>query len=207
MEGWILVKKIIVWFLFSIFIISYCDLQSYAEPTIEIHKDTIEVRTEKAGDFSYVFEYKNLGCKYLKVFGIMDYTDFIYLDLCATNLKAIELSGVTAVSEFPVNIFISEENLESFIFPSNLKNIGSRTFISCTNLKNVVLPKKLECIGRESFQKCPNLNMMVSCTIKIGEGSFYRSPGVTIVEVEPEPMCGCCSWLWQWLSEDKEKVD
>lgn len=42
--------------------------------------------------------------------------------------------------------------------------------------------------------------------VKGAAGEFYGSLGTTIVEEDPESICGCWTRVWQWLGDFKEKA-
>ncbi len=146
---------------------------------------------------------KNRKCDHLIIFGKLSKDAFLYLEGIAFYCETLDMSDLD-IDAIPHESFIENHKLRKVILPKKLKKVEFCCFSGCYFLETVVLPEGLRGIGHGSFMDCPKLKMEVSSNIRCEENVFNRSPGVTILD--SEPMCGCCSWLWQWLSENKEKT-
>lgn len=100
--------------------------------------------------------------------------------------------------------FIENVKLRKVILPKNLKEIEPVCFSDCYKLETVVLPDNLREIGHGS--SCRKLNMQIYSKVKLGRNVFWDSPGVTIIEADSDPVCGCWTQVWQWISDIKEKT-
>jgi len=142
---------------------------------------------------------KNIRGKPLKVTGKVSKGEFTNIEWISSECELLDMSDLE-IDVIPHQSFIERNNLRVIILPKKLKEIEPCCFSGCYNLETVVLPESLREIGHGSFQSCPRLKMQVSSWIKFTDDDFYRSPGVTIVEVEPEvPSCRFCSWVWDCM--------
>lgn len=119
------------------------------------------------------------------------------------GLKYVDLSGCTAQNnEITAHAFSENTSLEVFIFPQNIKKIGSNAFSDCTALSDITLPDTLTEIGEYAFKNCKSLNsidMPDSVTV-LSEGAFYASgiSSVTLplsLEVIPKNCFNSCGNL------------
>lgn len=97
-----------------------------------------------------------------------------------TMLNRIDFSeGLTRIEEGAFRY----TSVESLLFPSSLKEIGSMAFDGSYNLSRIVIPEGVETIGEGAFFECPKLkNVNVPKSVKnIGDYSFGFVTGASDV--------------------------
>lgn len=72
-----------------------------------------------------------------------------------TALETVKFEAGSKCRSIPEDCFYSCTQLNSIVFPENLRIIQSRAFYRCKELKEITLPDTLTKIGAEAFYFCP----------------------------------------------------
>ena len=67
------------------------------------------------------------------------------------------------------------QNIESYVIPSNVTSIGNSAFGDCRSLSDIVIPSSVTSIGDSAFSGCSSLSEVVipSSVTSIGKRAFY----------------------------------
>ncbi len=129
----------------------------------------------------------------LTVIGTIDVRDFVTMRDSMKMLSVIDLSATTIEyyagcigymcpnypNAIPINIFNSDSNLTSFVFPKSLTYIGEDAFNNCQNLRDTLnLPSSITYIGAQAFNNCYNL-----------KGSFNLPSSITYIADDAFSFC------------------
>jgi len=194
------IKKICAYFMLCVMILAVCSRVNKVSAYELTETDEGKVLKLSTAEL-YEACVKNTKCDRLIVVGKIAKSVFWFIE--DLECEVLDLSDLE-IDVIPHESFIENHKLRKVILPKKLKKVEFCCFSGCYFLETVVLPEGLRGIGHGSFMDCPKLKMEVSSNIRCEENVFNRSPGVTILD--SEPMCGCCLWLWQWLSDFKEKT-
>lgn len=74
-----------------------------------------------------------------------------------TNLKKVDLSGMTHLVSLPMYAFAECSNLESIKLPDNLISLQDSAFEGCKKLSNIELPSNISSIYSRAFAYCKSL--------------------------------------------------
>ena len=71
-------------------------------------------------------------------------------------------------------ISFRNQNIESYVIPSSVTNIGASAFLGCRSLSEIVIPSSVTCIGASAFSICDSLSDIVipSSVTSIGDSAF-----------------------------------
>ena len=115
----------------------------------EIHVETKgELENELAG-----YDYANIES--LKITGVLNDVDFLFIYRMMPNLKDLDISEVN-ITALPKQAFYKSTNVENLILPNTLVTIGGSMFYQ-SKLKTVVIPANVTIIGNSAFQQCKSL--------------------------------------------------
>lgn len=103
------------------------------------------------------------------------------ISICDKSCNTVQISS--AVRRISPRAFSYCENLDSFVVPKNIEEIGFCAFMNCSKLKYIVIPKSVDRIGFDVFHGCDSLKA-VYC------------------EHKDKPI----GWHPEWLGKEKIKV-
>ena len=127
----------------------------------EIHVETKgELENELAG-----YDYANIES--LKITGVLNDVDFLFIYRMMPNLKDLDISEVN-ITALPTQAFY-KSNIEDLILPNTLATIGEEMFYR-SKLKTVVIPANVTTIGGSAFKNCSSL-----ATVTFEKGSNLKT--------------------------------
>jgi hypothetical protein len=90
--------------------------------------------------------------------------------------------------------FPHEKELETFIIPDCVTQIGTHAFQNCENLTNIILPDKLRHIGSHAFWNCQKLKRIhfPAEVMSIGEMALFGCTALDEITVD-EANCNYCA--------------
>ena len=123
-----------------------------------------------------------------------------------------KLSSITFKGELSEikDYMFADSNLENFILPSGVKNIGNSAFLRCefdsitippsvtsigeeafsycSNLKNIEIPASVIYVGSNAFNGCRSLNRfsLPANMIRISDGMFQGCESLEVVDIPPQ---------------------
>ncbi|MFR1289350.1 MAG: PL29 family lyase N-terminal domain-containing protein [Alistipes finegoldii] len=110
----------------------------------EIHVETKgELENELAG-----YDYANIES--LKITGVLNDVDFLFIYRMMPNLKNLDISEVN-ITALPTQAFYNSKNVKNLILPNTLATIGEEMFYQ-SKLKTVVIPANVTTIGGSAFK-------------------------------------------------------
>ncbi len=128
-----------------------------------------EVHIEIKGKLESVLAgYDYVNIESLKITGVLNDVDFLFIYRMMPNLKDLDISEVN-ITALPTQAFYKSTNVENLILPNTLVTIGSEMFYQ-SNLKSVVIPASVETIGTSIFQSCSQL-----ATVTFEKGSQLKT--------------------------------
>ena len=77
------------------------------------------------------------------------------ISICDKSCNTVQISP--AVRRISPRAFSYCENLESFVVPKHIEEIGLCAFMNCSKLKYIVIPKSVDSIGFDAFHGCESL--------------------------------------------------
>ena len=115
----------------------------------EVHVETKgELENELAG-----YDYANIES--LKITGVLNDVDFLFIYRMMPNLKDLDISEVN-ITALPTQAFYKSTNVKNLILPNTLATIGEEMFYN-SKLKTVVIPANVTTIGGSAFKNCSSL--------------------------------------------------
>ena len=72
---------------------------------------------------------------------------------------------------------------DTYIFDSNIKEIGESAFFTCSALKNINIPDTVENVGSSAFGSCSNLKKVTVNAKKLNRLTFYGSSNLESVTI------------------------
>ena len=128
----------------------------------EIHVETKgELENELAG-----YDYANIES--LKITGVLNDVDFLFIYRMMPNLKDLDISEVN-ITALPTQAFYNSKNVKNLILPKTLATIGEEMFYQ-SKLKTVVIPANVTTIGGSAFKNCSSL-----ATVTFEQGSQLKT--------------------------------
>ena len=109
-----------------------------------------KVRVETVGGLEAAlaaYDYANIES--LKIAGVLNDVDFLFIYRMMPKLKELDISEVN-ITELPVQAFYNSKNVENLILPNTLTTIGEEMFYQ-SRLKTVEIPASVETIGSSAF--------------------------------------------------------
>ena len=129
--------------------------------------ETIHVETK--GNLKNVladYDYARIGS--LKISGVLNYADFVFIYEMMPKLKDLDISEVN-ITALPSTAFI--KSIENLILPNTLTTIVKEMFYN-SKLKTVVIPASVETIESLAFSGCESL-----ATVTFAKGSQLKTIG------------------------------
>ncbi len=144
-----------------------------SEKSVEILKERLSVKLEKAGSLSLsIGEKNNLRIAHLKIEGDLNSNDVGFLR-SMTNLETLDLSAANIVvggdyyikslycqtedDTIGLYMFHRHAHLRSMVFPRDVRIVRAFAFRRCTALREVHFSDVLEMIGERAFSYCGSL--------------------------------------------------
>ena len=128
----------------------------------EVHVETKgELENELAG-----YDYANIES--LKITGVLNDVDFLFIYRMMPNLKDLDISEVN-ITALPTQAFYNSKNVKNLILPNTLATIGEEMFYQ-SKLKTVVIPANVTTIGGSAFKNCSSL-----ATVTFEQGSQLKT--------------------------------
>ena len=130
-----------------------------------------KVRVETVGGLEAAlaaYDYANIES--LKIAGVLNDVDFLFIYRMMPKLKELDISEVN-ITELPVQAFYNSKNVENLILPNTLTTIGEEMFYQ-SRLKTVEIPASVETIGSYAFKGCSSLT-----TVTFEKGSQLKTIG------------------------------
>ena len=130
-----------------------------------------KVRVETVGGLEAAlaaYDYANIES--LKIAGVLNDVDFLFIYRMMPKLKELDISEVN-ITELPVQAFYNSKNVENLILPNTLTTIGETMFFQ-SRLKTVEIPASVETIESAAFKGCSSLT-----TVTFEEGSQLKTIG------------------------------
>ena len=144
----------------------------------EVHVETKgELENELAG-------YDNAKIESLKITGVLNDVDFLFIYRMMPNLKNLDIAEVN-ITALPIQAFYKSTNVENLILPNTLITIGEEMFYQ-SKLKTVVIPANATTIGNSAFEQCASLiSIDIPANVEtIGTAVFWGCSSLTTVTFE-----------------------
>ena len=144
----------------------------------EVHVETKgELENELAG-----YDYANIES--LKITGVLNDVDFLFIYRMMPNLKNLDLAEVN-ITALPIQAFYKSTNVENLILPNTLITIGEEMFYQ-SKLKTVVIPANATTIGNSAFEQCASLiSIDIPANVEtIGTAVFWGCSSLATVTFE-----------------------
>ena len=83
------------------------------------------------------------------------------------------------------NVFLSGNDIQTFVIPKNIKTIGNFAFHNCSSLTSITIPNSVTTIGGYAFAGCSSLTSVVipDSITSIGDYAFYACKNLTSVVI------------------------
>lgn len=115
-----------------------------------------EVHVETKGELENVLaDYDDANIESLKITGVLNDVDFLFIYRMMPNLKDLDISEVN-ITTLPTQAFYRSTNVENLILPNTLVTIGEEVFYQ-SKLKTIVIPAVVTIIENSAFQECKHL--------------------------------------------------
>ena len=126
------------------------------------------------------YNYTNIGT--LKITGILNDVDFLFIRNMMPNLKDLDISEVN-ITALPTRAFYCSR-IENLILPNTLTTIGEKEFYGSA-LKSVIIPAGVTTIGNLAFANCKALTFVEIPTgvTTIGGDAFFGCKALTSIEI------------------------
>jgi hypothetical protein len=128
----------------------------------EIHVETKGELENELADYDYA------NIESLKITGVLNDVDFLFIYRMMPNLKDLDISEVN-ITALPSLAFNKSTNVENLILPNTLVTIGKSMFYQ-SKLKTVVIPANVTTIGGSAFENCSSL-----ATVTFEKGSQLKT--------------------------------
>ena len=132
-----------------------------------------EIHVETKGELENVlagYDYANIES--LKITGVLNDVDFLFIYHMMPNLKDLDISEVN-ITALPALAFCESTNVEKLILPNTLTTIGTSMF-RASNLKYVIIPNGVTTIGNYAFWGCNVTSIEIPASVQtIGVGAFW----------------------------------
>ncbi|UEA88135.1 leucine-rich repeat protein [Alistipes senegalensis] len=144
-----------------------------------------EIHVETKGELENVlagYDYANIES--LKITGVLNDVDFLFIYRMMPNLKDLDISEVN-ITALPTQAFYNSKNVENLILPNTLTTIGEQMFYQ-SKLKTVVIPASVETIEEFAFTNCTALTSIeIPASVEtIGAAAFKECYKLTTVTFE-----------------------
>lgn len=121
---------------------------------------------------------------HLKVLGEMTEADFTTINNKMPNITSLDLGGATVENDaIPSGALSWKTSLNEFVFPQNIKSIGSYAFQGCSGLTgDLKIPKGVTTIYDSAFSGCSGFKGSLTIpegVTTIGYSAFYNCSGLT----------------------------
>ena len=115
-----------------------------------------EVHVEAKGELENVLaDYDYANIESLKITGVLNDVDFLFIYRMMPNLKDLDISEVN-ITTLPTQAFYNSKNVENLTLPNTLTIIGKETFYQSA-LKHVEIPVGVTKIEESAFYRCYSL--------------------------------------------------
>ena len=134
----------------------------------EIHVETKGELENELTDYDYA------NIESLKITGVLNDVDFLFIYRMMPNLKDLDISEVN-ITALPTQAFYNSTNVENLILPNTLVTIGGFMFYK-SKLKTVVIPANVTTIGESAFENCSSLATVTfekESQLKTIAGGYY----------------------------------
>ena len=128
----------------------------------EIHVETKGELENELTDYDYA------NIESLKITGVLNDVDFLFIYRMMPNLKDLDISEVN-ITALPTQAFYNSTNVENLILPNTLVTIRGSMFYK-SKLKTVVIPANVTTIGGSAFENCSSL-----ATVTFEKGSQLKT--------------------------------
>ena len=128
----------------------------------EIHVETKGELENELTDYDYA------NIESLKITGVLNDVDFLFIYRMMPNLKDLDISEVN-ITALPTQAFYNSTNVENLILPNTLVTIRGSIFYK-SKLKTVVIPANVTTIGGSAFENCSSL-----ATVTFEKGSQLKT--------------------------------
>ena len=108
--------------------------------------------------------------------GEVDDDSFERLQLSASSLSYLDLSGVTNTS-MPIRALYDYYRLDTLLLPEGLEMLDYMVLAECVNLTNIEIPAPVQEIGDRAFENCRMLNTVTfngDNLTRIGRWAFFQ---------------------------------
>ena len=144
-----------------------------------------EIHVETKGELENVlagYDYANIES--LKITGVLNDVDFLFIYRMMPNLKDLDISEVN-ITALPTQAFYKSTNVENLILPNTLATIGEEMFYR-SKLKTVVIPASVTTIGGSAFRNCSSLTSIeIPASVETIEAkAFYTCSSLATVTFE-----------------------
>ena len=88
-------------------------------------------------------------------------------------------------------ISFKNQNIESYVIPTGIINIGNSAFLGCRSLSKIVIPSSVTSIGSDAFWECHSLSDIVipSSVTSIGSGAFWECRSLSDIVIPSSVTC------------------
>ena len=133
-----------------------------------------EVHVERKGELENMladYEYANIES--LKITGVLNDVDFLFIYRMMPNLKDLDISEVN-ITTLPTQAFYNSTNVENLILPKTLTTVGKEMFYK-SKLKTVKIPANVTMIGESAFKDCSSLTSVdIPASVETIEASAFK---------------------------------
>ena len=134
----------------------------------EVHVETKGELENELADYDYA------NIESLKITGVLNDVDFLFIYRMMPNLKNLDISEVN-ITALPTQAFYNSKNVEHLILPNTLITIGEEMFYQ-SDLRSVVIPTNVTTVGYSAFKRCSSLTTVTfekESQLKTIGGDYY----------------------------------
>ena len=134
-----------------------------------------EIHVETKGELENVLaDYDYANIESLKIIGVLNDVDFLFIYRMMTNLKNLDIAEVN-ITALPTQAFYNSKYVEHLILPNTLITIGEEMFYQ-SDLRSVVIPTNVTTVGYSAFKRCSSLTTVTfekESQLKTIGGDYY----------------------------------